>query len=203
MKFILSVLANGSPNKDFAIWIAPRIISQGSPAPTTKTISLPFMSAESGLVTSGGTTNVLTIAVGDSAGDEGVEAFLSFDMSGLPANATIQSATLKLIGGGQMRGTPFATLGCLRAYVQNYGTLDAGDFVAPGATGAFAGWCNAAELSAEYTNSSLATILQTAVGNARFRFRLQFRDVLSDGNATIDDVLLVAPVILSVTYTVP
>ena len=203
VKFMLSVLANGSPNKDFAIWIGPRIISQGTPAPTTKTITLPFMAAESGLVTSGGTVNVLTIAAGDSAGNEGVEAYLSFDMSGIPDNATIQSATLKLVGGGQVRGTPFATLGCLRAYVQNYGTLDAGDFVAPGATGAFAGWCNNAEVSAEYTNSSLANILQTAVGNPRFRFRLQFRDVLSDGNAAIDDVLLVAPVILSVTYTVP
>jgi hypothetical protein len=203
VKFILSVLANGSPNKDFAVWIGPRIISQGSSAPTSKTVTLPFVAAESGLVTSGGTVNILTIAAGDSAGDEGVEAFLSFDMSGIPSNATIQSATLKLIGGGQVRGTPFATLGCLRAYVQNFGVLDAGDYVAPGATGAFAGWCNSAELSTEYTNSSLSAILQTVVGNARFRFRLQFRDVLSDGNAAIDDVLLVAPIVLTVTYTVP
>ena len=34
VKFILTVFANGSPTKDFAIWIGPRIIRQGTPPPT-------------------------------------------------------------------------------------------------------------------------------------------------------------------------
>lgn len=202
VKFILSVQANGSPNKDFAIWIGPRIISQGAPS-AAKTVTLPYMAAESGLVTSGGAVNNATVAAGDSASNEGVEAFLSFDISGIPSNATIQSAKLTLIGGGQVRGAPFATLGCLRAYQQNYGALDASDFVAPGATGAFASWCSDSEVVVAYANSLLASVLQNAVGAARFRFRLQFRDALSDGNSTIDDVLLISPVILTVTYTVP
>lgn len=202
VKFILSVFANGSPNKDFAIWVDPRIVSQGS-SNTTQTVTLPFMAAESGLVTSAGAVNNATISVGDSASDEGVEAFLSFDSSGIPANATIQAATLKLIGGGSVRGAPFPALGCLRAFVQYYGTLDAGDFVAPGATGAFAAWCNDGDLSANLSNPALVATLQATLGASRFRFRLQFRDALTDSDATIDDVLLLAPVVLTVTYTLP
>jgi hypothetical protein len=203
VKFILSVQANGSSAKDFAVWIGPRITSQGVAPATTKTLNLPFMAAESGLVTSGGSVNPLTISSGDSVTNEGVEAFLSFDMSGIPANATIKSVSTRLIGGGQVRGTPFSTLGCMRAYQQNYGTLDAGDFVAPSATGAFASWCSAAELSVDNANNAMVNVLQSVVGAARFRFRLQFRDLLSDNNNTIDDVLIVSPVIVTVTYTVP
>lgn len=36
VKFILTVLANGAPKKDFAIWVWPRILRQG-PAPATNT----------------------------------------------------------------------------------------------------------------------------------------------------------------------
>jgi hypothetical protein len=35
VKFILSVLANGSSHEDFALWINPRITSQSSQPPTT------------------------------------------------------------------------------------------------------------------------------------------------------------------------
>jgi hypothetical protein len=35
VKFILTVLANGSPAKDFAIWIGPQILRQGNPPPPT------------------------------------------------------------------------------------------------------------------------------------------------------------------------
>lgn len=201
VKFILSVLANGSPNKDFAVWIDPRITSQGSAQ--SQLIILPFMAAESGLVASGGAVNNAVIAAGDSLSDEGVEAFLSFDLSGIPANATIQAATLKLIGGGNVRGAPFSALGCLRAFIHPYGTLDAGDFVAPGATGAFAFWCSNAELGANFSHPALVAALQASLGDPRFRFRLQFRDTLTNSDATIDDVLIASPVILTVAYTIP
>ena len=43
VKFILTVLANGSPNKDFAIWIGPHILRPGVPPPTpTPTLTLTF-----------------------------------------------------------------------------------------------------------------------------------------------------------------
>lgn len=174
-----------------------------APTGTPTTHTPPYLAAESGLVTSGGAINNATVAAGDTSANEGTEAFLSFDLSGIPANATIQTAALKLIGGGNVRGNPFAALGCLRAYVHNFGTLDAGDFVAPGATGAFAQWCSAGELSTDYSGSTVIAAVQSAVGTARFRIRLQFRDALTDGDATIDDVLIIGPVVLTVTYAVP
>lgn len=195
---VLIPVTGGHNNKSFYVDI--KVVT---PTNTPVALTIPYMAAESGLVLSGGSTNTATVAAGDSTGNEGVEAFLSFDMSSIPANATIQTATLKLIGGGNVRGNPFATLGCLRAYVQNYGTVDAGDFVAPGATGAFAQWCSGGELAGDFSNSTLIAAVQSAVGNGRFRFRLQFRDALTDNDATIDDVLLISPVILSVTYSVP
>jgi hypothetical protein len=204
VKFMLTVLANGAPTKDFAIWIGPRITRQGDQPPAvTKTVILPYLAAESGSVLSTGGVDLANVSVGDNVANEGVEAFLSFDLSAIPANATIQSATLKLVGGGAVHGNPFATLGCLRAYAQNFATVDASDFVAPGATGAFASWCNNAGLASDLSNPALVTVLQNAIGTARFRFRLQFRDILSDNNATMDDVLIAAPVTLTVTYTLP
>jgi hypothetical protein len=206
VKFFLTVLANGNPTKDFAIWIGPQIMRQGTPSSTSKTITLPLVAAESGTVTSIGLVNPSALTVGDNAANEGVEGFLSFDMSGLPSNAVIQSATLKLLTGdrgGQIFGSPFTSLGCLRAFVQHFGTLDASDFVGPGATGAFGSWCNEENLSVEFAGSSLVAALHAELGNARFRFRLQFRDMLSDGNSSVDGLLLSSPITLTVTYTTP
>jgi len=128
---------------------------------------------------------------------------MSFDISGVPAGSTIQSATLKLKGGSNVRGDPFATLGCLRAYVQNFGVVDAADFVPPGAVGAIARWCNASELENAYADPGFTTAVQGAVGASRFQIRLQFKDTLTDGDGTIDDVLILAPVTLTVTYLAP
>jgi hypothetical protein len=91
----------------------------------------------------------------------------------------------------------------MRAYLDNYGTVDPGDFVLPGATGGFANWCNATSLTNPFNGNSLVTAIQGRVGTARFRFRLQFRDILTDGNGVIDDVLIIVPVILTITYTAP
>lgn len=195
---VLIPVTGGHNSKSFYVDI--KVVA---PTGTPTTLVAPYITGESGLVLSGGSINNATVAAGDSSGNEGVEAFLSFDISGIPSNATIQTATLKLIGGGNVRGNPFATLGCLRAYVQNYGTVDPSDFVAPGATGAFAQWCSAGELTADYNNSTVVSVLQNAVGTTRFRFRLQFRDALTDGDNTIDDVLIISPVVLTITYTVP
>ncbi len=41
VKFILSVLANGSSHEDFALWINPRITRQSSQAPTATSTNLP------------------------------------------------------------------------------------------------------------------------------------------------------------------
>ena len=195
---VLIPVTGGHNGKSFYVDI--KVVA---PTGTPTTLSVPYLAAESGLVTSSGAINNATVAAGDTLSNDGAEAFLSFDISSIPSNAVIQTAVLKLIGGGSVRGNPFATLGCLRAYVHNYGALDAGDFVAPGATGAFAQWCSGVEVASDYNNSTLVSAVQSTLGTGRFRFRLQFRDALTDSDGTIDDVLIIAPVTLTVTYTVP
>lgn len=170
---------------------------------SSHTVNLTYMAGESGLVLSDGSVNPLTVAAGDSLGNLGVEAFLSFDISGVPSGSTIQSASLLLKGGSQVRGDPFATLGCLRAYVQNYGAVDASDFVpvVPVPVGAITRWCNTGELGTPYSDSGFTSAIQSAVGSSRFQIRLQFKDTLTDGDGNIDDVLILAPVTLTVTYS--
>ena len=173
------------------------------PVPSSHTVNLAYMSGESGLVLNDGSVNALTVAAGDSTSNKGVEAFLSFDISGVPAGATVTNASLLLKGGSQVRGDPFGTLGCLRAYVQNYGVVDASDFVAVGALGSITRWCGTSELEAPYSDAGFISAVQGAVGSSRFQIRLQFKDTLTDGDGTIDDVLILAPVTLTVTYLAP
>jgi predicted small secreted protein len=167
------------------------------------TITLPYMPAESGLVTSGGSINAATVAAGDSATNQGVEAFLSFNISSIPAGSTIQSASIKLKGGGQVRGDPFGGLGCLRAYAQNFGSVDPTDYVPGGALGAIARWCNATEIEVNYSDAGFVSGVQASVGNSRFQIRLQFNETVTDNDNTIDDVLILDPVTVTVTYLTP
>jgi len=171
------------------------------PPATSHTVNLAYMAGESGLVLSDGSVNAATVAAGDSMSNKGVEAFMSFDISGVPAGSVVTNASLLLKGGGQVRGDPFGTLGCLRAYTQNYGTVDAGDFVPAGALGAITRWCNTAELEAPYSDAGFISAVQSAVGSSRFQIRLQFKDTLTDNDGTIDDVLILSPVTLTVTYS--
>jgi hypothetical protein len=173
------------------------------PPPSSHTVNLAYMSGESGLVLDNGDLNAATVAAGDSSTNKGVEAFLSFNISGVPGGSTIQNASLLLKGGSQVRGDPFATLGCLRAYVQNYGVVDASDFVPAGALSSITRWCNTTELETPYSDAGFISAVQGAVGSSRFQIRLQFKDTLTDGDGTIDDVLILAPVTLTVTYLAP
>ena len=69
----------------------------------------------SGSMTSSGTMySSGTYTAGDQNGNLQVKGFLSFDITGIPAGATITSATLGLSDSSVLGGDPFATLGNLR-----------------------------------------------------------------------------------------
>lgn len=61
VKFILSVFANGNAHEDFALWIAPRIVRQGSPpAPTRTPTKTATVTATFTATATGTTTNTAT-----------------------------------------------------------------------------------------------------------------------------------------------
>ena len=98
-----------------------------------------------------------------------------------------------------MLGDPFS-LGCLRMYSQNYGTLDGGDYYAGSPLGAVSRWCNAGELSAISVDDDLKSIVQAAVGSSRVRFRVQFNDTATNSNGVADMVRLGVNIKLIITY---
>ena len=106
--------------------------------------------------------------------DVATQAFLSFDISMIPAGATIESASLDLTT-GSILGNPFTYLGRLFVYSDQYGDLGSHDFnVGPVLPGAL--YSTFAKPTEPFTSRLLTEAVQTQVdaGNARFQIRLQF-----------------------------
>ncbi|HOJ01422.1 MAG TPA: NBR1-Ig-like domain-containing protein [Anaerolineaceae bacterium] len=144
-------------------------------------------SGEGGSVRSDGTVMSGLYNVGDLPTNGSSQVFVSFDISGIPADATITEVRVDFTD-FDMLDDPFGDLGCLRAYVQNYGNLDAGDYFGGVPIGAIGRWCSAGELQTVAVDDDFKSALQSAVGNSRFRIRLQFSDKLSDNDNTGDMV---------------
>ncbi len=161
-----------------------------------KTVTLYSSSAEDGHVRGDGTTNPYP-NVGDTSTNVAMQAFLSFDISGIPASATIKSASLD-VSSGDMLGDPFGKLGWMRVYNHQYGTLGSEDFTPGFPTGAM--YTYSSKPVASFTSSTLVSALQTRVSaaNSRFQVRLQFQTPTnSDG---ISDCLRLGSAVLVVTY---
>ena len=167
--------------------------------PAIAQVILTTLSGEDGHITSAGTTNG-NPNVGDNSSNEGLQAFVSFDMSLIPSGATITKVVVDF-SSYDMLGNPFSLAdGCLRAYAQNFGALDAGDYVASGdPTGAYLRWCGAGELSSQFESADMKTLVQSAVGTSRLQLRLQFKSPNPSLNATADAVRF-GTVKLIVTY---
>jgi hypothetical protein len=172
-------------------------------SPETTTVELVQIDGESGSVRSNGT--VLSVKnVGDTAGDISSQAFLSFDISAIPANATITEVATNFNSFDQL-GNPFADLGCLDVFKHTYGSLDSGDYFAGSPSGRLIRWCSAGAVSSLTVDDDMVTALQSRIGTNRFQLRLQFQtDVSID--AEDDMVRFVLPgesIKLIVTYYTP
>jgi len=73
--------------------------------------------------------------LGDDRDNYARQGFASFDISGIPREATIVSATLDLSGSLVFAGHPFEDLGNFQIIPTPYGTLDASDFSRAGSSG--------------------------------------------------------------------
>ncbi|MCS6994559.1 MAG: NBR1-Ig-like domain-containing protein [Anaerolineales bacterium] len=167
-------------------------------APAVTQIILTPVAAESGQVRSSG--SVLSPPnTGDLDTNETAQAFLSFNISGIPVGATITQVKVDFSSYDTL-GNPWSLGdGCLRAYIQNYGTPDAGDFFPGDPLGALMRWCGPAELSSVFEDNNVKSALQAAIGTSRFQLRVQFRPPTTNNNG-IADMIRLGAVKLIVTY---
>lgn len=168
--------------------------------PGPQTVDLHTVAAEDGhVLSSGGVQGPPN--VGDSSDNDGREAFLSFDISGIPATATITKVVTDFRDYDTV-GDPFSlgNDGCVRAYVQDYGTLDAGDFFNGDPTGAVGRWCSTAELDVVAEQPDMKAVVQSKLGGSRFQLRIQFRPPLTNNDGA-GDVIRFGDVQLVITYT--
>jgi hypothetical protein len=139
--------------------------------------------------------------VGESNADitRTTEAFLSYDISGIPANAIINEVKVDFTA-YTTTGNPFG-LGVLNAYVTNYGlTLEPSDFVPAYPSGNIMNWGSAAALNTIVASPEIKVALQSKLGMARLQLRLQFPGSNMDA---IKDRLTFTNPSLIVTYTTP
>jgi hypothetical protein len=112
--------------------------------------------------------------VGNTKTSSATQAFLSFDISTIPKDATIKSAVLDLTT-ATIHGTPFNVLGMLFVYDCQYQTLSFRDYVVDLRHGAL--YSIALPPSQPITSQTLASAVQKRVdaGSSRFQLRFQFQ----------------------------
>jgi hypothetical protein len=170
--------------------------------PGPQTLDLHTIGAEDGHVLSSGEV-VGPTNIGDSPENAARQAFLSLDIAGIPASATITNVVADFRD-YDIVGNPFSlgNDGCIRAYAQDFGTLDSGDYFNGDPTGSIGRWCSTAELDVAAEQVDMKAALQGKLGGSRFQIRIQFRPPLTNSDGA-DDVIRLGDVRLVVTYTTP
>ena len=124
------------------------------------------------------------ISVGDFTSDSSGQGFVSYDISAIPDDAVITAVEVDF-SSYTTGGTPFADLGCLRVYPQNYGTLEFDDFFTGSPSGHILRYCSEATI-VSHESGSFRDAFQAAVGHDRFQIRFQFNETETDGNGDED-----------------
>jgi hypothetical protein len=128
------------------------------------------------------------------------QAFLSYDISTIPTNATITEVKTDFSAYSTI-GNPFGSLGVLNAYVTNYGaTLEPADFVSGFPPGNIADWGSSAALNNIEASPELKAYLQSHLGTSRLQLRLQFGG--SNGDAVKDRITFTNPKLI-ISYITP
>ncbi|MGV8026646.1 MAG: NBR1-Ig-like domain-containing protein [Anaerolineaceae bacterium] len=182
-------------------WIQIKGIAAPALSPAVAALSLGQVSNEGGSVRSDGNVMNALYNAGDLNTNGGSQVFASFNISGIPAGSTITEVKLDF-SDFDMLDDPFGDLGCLRAYVQNYGSMDASDYAVGAPVGAIGRWCSSAELQTVAVDDDFKSALQSEVGDTRFQIRLQFNDKTSD-NDNNGDMVRFGTILLHVTYELP
>jgi len=155
--------------------------------PIEHTVTLFSIEDEDGQVMQDGGTGFHS-NVGDRSTDVAMQGFLSFNTSVIPCGATVTSASLDL-SVGDMLGDPFAGLGWMRVYNDQYGNLGAEDFTPGFLTGAMYTYGSRpmAPFVSPGDSATMVSWIQAQVnaGALRFQVRLQFQKY-TDGDGQVD-----------------
>lgn len=195
-------------NNDKAFWVKIKVV-EPTPTPTSGFVIVPpiiliplpttLTPVDSGSVRSNG--QVLGVPnVGDTSGNLGSQAFIKFDISSIPSNATITKVVANFTNYDTL-GNPFSSLGCLRAYRGNWFPLNAGDYTS--GLGAVIRWCSAGDITATYENPGLLNAVQNAVGSSAFELRFHFNITETDSDGVADMIRFSDNVKLIISYTTP
>lgn len=164
------------------------------------TITLTPVAGESGAVRSDAHVYPDQLVVGNTNVNLANELFLSYDISGIPSNATITEVKTSF-NTYTTSGNPFGNLGVLNGYQQDYGTtLDASDYVPGFPGGNKVDWGSLGALNNIEASPELKAALQAKLGSSRFQLRLQFAG--SNGDGLADYIQFTNPSLI-VTYTTP
>lgn len=132
---------------------------------------IPYIQSESGQVRSDG--KISSYPNVGTSGDVSSQAFLSFDVSSIPAGSTIHDVSLEFQG-CDMVGTPFTKLGCLNAYPISYSMLSMQSYYLGRGSSSPLRVCSSGELNMPRSCPELIGALQACVGSPRFQLRFQF-----------------------------
>jgi len=159
-----------------------------NPAPLNDyAVTLDVVPAQGGSMYSNGDAYPGDYVVGDRVGNDGVQAFASFDISGIPSSAQITEVKVDFTNFLTL-GDPFGDLGCLRMYDDPYRPLDASDYTPPPVTGALVRWCSSAQLSSITVEDDFADYLQDRLGSNWMPVRFQFNENETDGSNDNDAI---------------
>jgi hypothetical protein len=175
------------------IWVEIEVV------PVTTTTNLTAVEGESGSVLSNG---VVAAArnTGDTLADVSTQAFFSFNVSGLPSDATIVEVEANFTSFSQ-QGTPFDDLGCLDLFDHPYGTLDGSDYFSGTPSNRLIRWCTSGSLTQIKIDDDMVTAVQANLGSSRFQIRLQFQNAISAD--TENDMVQFELPVLKITYWTP
>ncbi|MGB8214753.1 MAG: NBR1-Ig-like domain-containing protein [Anaerolineales bacterium] len=167
---------------------------------TATSVTLAPIVAESGAVRSDGGVFPGDIVVGDASNNDAIQAFISYNISSIPADATITEVQDEF-NTNTIGGNPFGNLGILNCYKMNFAVpLVASNFVTGFPSGNIADWGSTNILNQIEAQPTIKNALQAMLGSARFKVRLQFAGSNHDG---IADFVRFSNPSLIVTYTTP
>jgi hypothetical protein len=122
---------------------------------------------------------------GDTAGDDRIQAFFSFDLTEIPTTATIEAAYL-LIPSFSGEGAPFGQLGYMRVYSGAIFPLGAGDYT----TGEFEDieYQSEAELATSKMSTALNSEIQDSLATGKIELQFFFHQTQSNDDGIADHV---------------